>query len=108
MKRITQKPWFGEKIVGWGPAPVTWQGWIITLLLILTVILDLTGWKLGMNRKKRENPLITVIYLIIMIALIVLLDTMTYLKHDFMDRLIVNIIIVIVFLIVYLIFIRKL
>ena len=134
MKRITQKPWFGKKIVGYGPAPATWQGWIITLFLILTVILDflhfrisitsiiifiiaiivffvitiLTGWKLGMNRKKRENPLITVIYLIIMIALIVLLDTMTYLKHDFMDRLIVNIIIVIVFLIVYLIFIRKL
>jgi small-conductance mechanosensitive channel len=134
MKRITQKPWFGKKIVGYGPAPATWQGWIITLLLILTVILDflhfrisitsiiifiiaiivffvitiLTGWKPGMNRKKRENPLITVIYLIIMIALIVLLDTMTYLKHDFIARLIVNISIVIVFMIVYLIFIRKL
>jgi hypothetical protein len=134
MKRITQKSWFGKKIVGYGPAPVTWQGWIVTLLLILTIILDflhfrisitsiiifiialivffvitiLTGWKPGMNRKKIGNPLITAIYLIIWIALIVLLDTMTYLNHDFIARLIVNISIAIVFVIVYLIFIRKL
>ena len=60
-----------------------------------------------MNRKI-GNPLITAIYLIIWIALIVLLDTMTYLKYDFIARLIVNISIVIVFVIVYLIFIRKL
>ena len=134
MKRITQKSWFGKKRVGYGPAPATWQGWIITLLLILTIILDflhfrisitsiiifiialivffvitiLTGWKPGMNRKKIGNPLITAIYLIIWIALIVLLDTVTYLNHDFIARLIVNVSIAIVFVIVYLIFIRKL
>ena len=134
MKRITQKPWFCKKIVGYGPAPATWQGWIITILLILTVILDflhfrisitsiiifiialivffvitiLTGGKPGMNRKKIGNPLITAIYLIIWIALIVLLDTVTYLNHDFIARLIVNVSIAIVFVIVYLIFIRKL
>ena len=134
MKRITQKSWFGKKRVGYGPAPATWQGWIITLLLILTIILDflhfrisitsiiifiialivffvitiLTGWKPGMNRKKIGNPLITAIYLIIWIALIVLLDTVTYLNHDFIARLIVNVSIAIVFVIIYLIFIRKL
>jgi hypothetical protein len=134
MKRITQKSWFGKKRVGYGPAPATWQGWIITLLLILTIILDflhfrisitsitifiialivffvitiLTGGKPGMNRKKIGNPLITAIYLIIWIALIVLLDTVTYLNHDFIARLIVNVSIAIVFVIVYLIFIRKL
>ena len=134
MKRITQKSWFGKKRVGYGPAPATWQGWIITLLLILTIILDflhfrisitsiiifiialivffvitiLTGGKPGMNRKKIGNPLITAIYLIIWIALIVLLDTVTYLNHDFIARLIVNVSIVIVSVIVYLIFIRKL
>jgi len=134
MKRITQKSWFGKKRVGYGPAPATWQGWIITFLLILTIILDflhfrisitsiiifiialivffvitiLTGGKPGMNRKKIGNPLITAIYLIIWIALIVLLDTMTYLNHDFIARLIVNVSISIVFVIVYLIVIRKL
>ncbi len=60
-----------------------------------------------MNRKI-GNPLITAIYLIIWIALIVLLDTMTYLNHDFTARLIVNVSISIVFIIVYFIIIRKL
>jgi hypothetical protein len=134
MKQITQKSWFGKKIVGYGPAPVTWQGWIVTLIFLLTVILNvlhfrisitsliifimalivffvitiLTGWKPGVNRKKMGNPLITAIYLIIWIAIIVFLDTMTYLSHDFIARLIVNVFIVIVFVIVYLTFIRKL
>ncbi len=134
MKKMTQKSWFGKKSVGYGPAPVTWQGWIVTLLLILTVLLDilhfrisitsivifilaviiffvitiLTGWKPRMNQKKVGNRLITAIYLIIWIALIVLLDTMTYLNHDFMARLVVNVSIAIVFVVVYLLFIRKL
>ena len=60
-----------------------------------------------MNRKI-GNPIITAIYLIIWIVLIVLLDTMTYLNHDLIARLIVNVSISIVFVIVYLIFIRKL
>ena len=60
-----------------------------------------------MNRKI-GNPLITAIYIIIWIALIVLLDTMTYLNNDFTARLIVNVSISIVFVIVYLIVIRKL
>ena len=61
-----------------------------------------------MKQKKIGNPLITAIYLIIWIALIVLLDTMTYLNNDFTARLIVNVSISIVFVIVYLIVIRKL
>ena len=60
-----------------------------------------------MNRKI-GNPIITAIYLIIWVVLIVVLDTMTYLNHDFIARLIVNVSISIVFVITYLIFIRKL
>ena len=60
-----------------------------------------------MNRK-RGNPIISLIYVIIWVVLIVLLDTMTYLNHDFIARLIVNILIVIVFGVVYLVFIRNL
>ena len=133
MKKITQKSWFGRKSVGFGPAPATWQGWIVTFLLILTVILDvlhfrisitsilifiiavlvffvitlLTGWQPG-NNQNMGNKLITIIYLIIWIALIVLLDTMTYLSNDFTARLIVNVFIAVVFVIGYIIFIRKL
>ncbi len=60
-----------------------------------------------MNRQI-GNPIIAAIYLIILIALIVLLDTMTFLKHDLIARLIVNVSIVVVFVAVYFIFIRKL
>jgi hypothetical protein len=60
-----------------------------------------------MNREE-GNKLITAIYLIIWVVIIVLLDTMTYLNHDFTARLIVNVSVAIVFVVVYLIFIRKL
>lgn len=60
-----------------------------------------------MNRKM-GNPLISLIYVIILVALIILLDTMTFLSQDFIARLIVNISIVIVFVIGYLVFISKL
>ena len=58
--------------------------------------------------RKRGNPIISLIYLIILVAVIILLDTMTFLSQDFIARLIVNIVIVIVFVIVYLVFIRNL
>lgn len=58
--------------------------------------------------RKRGNPIISLIYIIILVALIILLDTMTFLSQDFIARLIVNILIVIVFGVVYLVFIRNL
>ncbi|KUK74744.1 MULTISPECIES: hypothetical protein [Methanobacterium] len=38
MKRITNKRWFGPKHVGWGPAPRTWQGWVITLVWLISIV----------------------------------------------------------------------
>jgi len=32
MSRLTQQPWFGPKRVGWGWTPITWQGWVGTLV----------------------------------------------------------------------------
>ena len=49
MKSITQKPWFGKKRVGYGPAPAAWQGWIVTLLFVLTVILDFLYFRLSIT-----------------------------------------------------------
>ena len=49
MKRITQIAWFGKKRVGYGPAPKTWQGWIVTLLFVLTVILDFIYFRLSIT-----------------------------------------------------------
>jgi hypothetical protein len=42
MKRIINEPWFGKKSIGWGLTPITWQGWVVTLLLILIIILDIS------------------------------------------------------------------
>ena len=35
---ITKHPWFGPKRIGWGWRPVTWQGWLITVLFVGIVI----------------------------------------------------------------------
>jgi len=40
MKRITIEPWFGKKTVSWGLSPIAWQGWVVTLFLILIIILE--------------------------------------------------------------------
>jgi len=42
MNRITKEPWFGKRRVGWGLTPKSWQGWVVTLILILILILDST------------------------------------------------------------------
>jgi hypothetical protein len=33
--------WFGPKRVGWGLRPQTWQGWAVTLAVIIAVIIIL-------------------------------------------------------------------
>jgi hypothetical protein len=39
MKRITKKRWFGPKYVGWGPAPKSWEGWLVTLVWLASLVL---------------------------------------------------------------------
>jgi hypothetical protein len=29
------RPWFGQKRVGWGLRPISWQGWLLTVLYLL-------------------------------------------------------------------------
>ncbi len=40
MKRITKEPWFGKRRLGFGFNPITWQGWVLTLILVLILLLD--------------------------------------------------------------------
>lgn len=49
MKSTTQKAWFGKKRVGYGPAPKTWQGWIVTLLFVLTILLDFIYFRISIT-----------------------------------------------------------
>lgn len=32
------RPWFGDKRVGWGLRPQTWQGWLITAAFVAVVV----------------------------------------------------------------------
>ncbi len=41
MKRITKKRWFVPKYVGWGPAPKSWEGWLITIVWFASIISSL-------------------------------------------------------------------
>ena len=38
MSAARQRPWFGPKRVGWGIRPQTWQGWLITAVVIAAIL----------------------------------------------------------------------
>jgi hypothetical protein len=38
MKRRTQEPWFGKKRVGYGLRPITWQGWLASLIFVVFIL----------------------------------------------------------------------
>jgi hypothetical protein len=61
MNRITKEPWFAKRRIGWGLNPQSWQGWVLTLILMLILILD------GLYFYK------SVIFLIILIVAIIML-----------------------------------
>jgi hypothetical protein len=33
-----RRPWFGPKRIGWGLRPQTWQGWLITVAVVVVVL----------------------------------------------------------------------
>jgi hypothetical protein len=33
-----RRPWFGPKRIGWGYRPQTWQGWLVTALSVVAVV----------------------------------------------------------------------
>ena len=45
MQRITKKPWFGKRYLGWGWRPVSIEGWLVTLAFIAIIVADLIHYK---------------------------------------------------------------
>lgn len=41
MKRITKESWFSNKHISWGLSPITWQGWVVTLIFLLIIMMDI-------------------------------------------------------------------
>jgi len=35
---MTGRQWFGPKRFGWGWSPVTWQGWVVVVAYVATLI----------------------------------------------------------------------
>lgn len=38
MPRLTRRPWFGPKRLGWGWSPASWQGWAVTAGFVVVVV----------------------------------------------------------------------
>lgn len=34
-----KRPWFGPKRSGFGISPQTWQGWVVTLAVVVAVVI---------------------------------------------------------------------
>jgi hypothetical protein len=34
-----RRPWFGPKRIGIGLRPQTWQGWLVTLAIVVVIVL---------------------------------------------------------------------
>ena len=74
MKRITKKHWFGPKIVGYGPGPKSWEGWIVIIVWWASLILTL----FYLHSINSLN-IITFILVIILAAIIILtVASLTY------------------------------
>lgn len=43
-----KKPWFRRKIFGWGWMPWVWQGWVITAIFILVIVLAADAFDLSL------------------------------------------------------------
>ncbi len=67
MKRITKKSWFGPKKVGYGPAPKSGEGWIVTIVWLASIIITL----LYLHSINSLN-IINIVIVIIVAALILL------------------------------------
>lgn len=40
MPPLVNKPWFGpRRFPGWGWSPVTWQGWLVTAVFLVAILL---------------------------------------------------------------------
>lgn len=41
MTRITKKAWFGKRIIGWGYRPISLEGWLVTVVFLVTIFVSI-------------------------------------------------------------------
>ncbi len=60
MKRITKKAWFSKRILGWGYRPISLEGWLITVVFVITSIANLVY-----NHRSTKGYAILVVFMVI-------------------------------------------
>ena len=63
---MTEKYWFKPKRYGWGFMPVTWEGWMATLVLVALIFLSAYVNKIGSENMTSENILRCVLDILIL------------------------------------------
>ena len=63
MPRLTERPWFGPKRLGWGWTAVAWQGWLVIVAFLAAIILSAL-YLAGVLRVVAEVALIAILILV--------------------------------------------
>jgi hypothetical protein len=58
---LSRKPWFGPRRFGWGWSPITWEGWVVSLIFIAAIVA--AGLLLSSTRR-------TVVIILLVVALV--------------------------------------
>lgn len=59
---ITGKPWFGPRRFGWGWTPITWEGWVVSLVFLAAIVAA---------ARLLTSTLRTVVIILLVVALLV-------------------------------------
>ncbi len=38
MRRLVKTPWCGPRRLGWGRTPITWQGWAVSVVFLVAMV----------------------------------------------------------------------
>jgi L-asparagine transporter-like permease len=41
MTKITKKAWFGKRILGWGYRPISLEGWLVTVVFLVAILVSI-------------------------------------------------------------------
>ncbi|HCC06166.1 TPA: hypothetical protein DEP94_02305 [Candidatus Nomurabacteria bacterium] len=63
---MTKKLWFRAKTYGWGWTPSTWEGWLVTTVAILFIILD----SLRIDKNSEDIPYFFFIRMFLIISIL--------------------------------------
>ncbi len=68
MKRLTKKPWFGPRVLGWGWQPASWEGWVsmLTFFGIIAIIIY-----------KKHSDLQMALYVLVLVGLFMIFCYLT-------------------------------